>query len=89
MENLVRNEASISADGKSVIFIARIRGRDVHCSIPRRTLEQYFWAPNGANEARLLKSYVDGRKRIVAVVERKSLKSSGKLIALHDVDFRC
>jgi hypothetical protein len=88
MESTLVAEASVSSDGKLVVFVATIRGRAVQCSIARSALEQHFWAPTGATDARLLKAYADGRKRIAAAVERKMLKAPGELIKLNDADFR-
>jgi hypothetical protein len=80
-------EANVSTDGKLVEFIVFARGRVVQCSIARDVLEQYFWAPIGANNARLLKAYTDGHKRIAAAVERKVLRGSAEPIKLHAADF--
>lgn len=80
-------EANVSMDGNLVEFVAFARGRVVRCSITRDVLEQYFWAPIGANDARLLKAYTDGHKRIAAAVERKVLKGSAEPIKLHAADF--
>jgi Protein of unknown function (DUF1488) len=87
MESTLPIEVSVSADGRWVAFVAHIRGRAVQCSITRTTLEQYFWVPNGANEARLLKALTDGRSRIVAIVERKMLIGPGEPMKLTDADF--
>lgn len=59
----------------------------VRCTITRAALEQYFWAPTGADDARLLKAYIDGQKRITAAVERKKLKSPDEPIKLTAADF--
>ncbi|NPT41464.1 DUF1488 family protein [Paraburkholderia sp. 1N] len=66
MDNTLTIEASVSPDGKLVVFIAFPRGQAVQCSITREVLEQYFWAPISASDARPLKAYMDGQKRIVA-----------------------
>ncbi len=87
MDSTLAAEASVSPDGKLVVFIVIARGRAVQCSITRDVLEQYFWAPIGANDARLLKAYMDGHKRIVAAVERKVLKGSDEPIKLNAADF--
>jgi hypothetical protein len=87
MESAFDTEASVSQDGKSVIFDVSFRGRTVQCSIKREALEQYFWAPAGADDARLLKAYIDGRKRIEAAAERKMLRAVAKPIGLNAADF--
>jgi hypothetical protein len=82
MNSTLSVEASVLPDGKLVVFVVFARGRAVQCSIHRDVLEQYFWAPIGANDARLLKAYTDGHRRIAAVVERKVLKVPGEPIRL-------
>src|SRR5260370_1273303 len=47
----------------------------------------YFWAPAGATDAQLLKSYSDGRKRIEAIVCRKLLAMPGEAVGLSMSDF--
>jgi hypothetical protein len=54
MDSTLTAEGSVSSDGKLVVFVVFARGRAVQCSISRDVLEQYFWAPIGANDARLL-----------------------------------
>jgi hypothetical protein len=87
MDSTLAAEASVSADKKLVVFIAHVRGRVVHCSITRDTLEQHFWAPIAADDAHLLKVYMDGHKRMVAAVERKVLRGSDEPINLNAADF--
>ncbi|WP_429259534.1 DUF1488 family protein [Paraburkholderia sp. GAS334] len=87
MDSTLTAEASVSSDGKLVVFVVFARGRAVQCSITRDVLEQYFWAPIGANDARLLKSYTDGHRRIAAAVERKVLRVPGEPIRLNAADF--
>ena len=87
MEATVTPEANISSDGKLLAFVAHVRGHEVHCSITRDALEQHFWAPAGASDARLLKAFADGHNRIAAVVERKMLKAPGEPIELNERDF--
>jgi Protein of unknown function (DUF1488) len=87
MDTTLTVEANVSTDGKLVEFVVFARGRVVQCSITRHVLEQYFWAPIGASDARLLKAYTDGHKRIAAAVERKVLRCSVEPIKLHAADF--
>jgi|SRR5579864_2168512 len=87
MDSTLTIEATVSSDGKLVVFTAFARGRAVQCSITRDVLEQYFWAPIGANDARLLKAYTDGHKRIAAAVERKVLRVPDEPIRLTATDF--
>jgi hypothetical protein len=87
MESILTAEASVSSDGKRVIFVAHVRGRAVQCSITRVALERYFWVPIGADDARLLKAFNDGHTRIAAAAERKVLRAPGESIKLSDTDF--
>jgi hypothetical protein len=87
MDSTLAAEASVSADKKLVVFVAHARGRVVQCSITRDALEQHFWAPIGADDAHLLKAYMDGHKRIVAAAERKVLRGSDEPIKLNAADF--
>ena len=87
MDSTITVEASVSADGRLVVFVVFARGRAVQCSITRDVLEQYFWAPIGADDARLLKAYTDGRKRIAAAIERKVLRGSDEPTKVKAADF--
>jgi hypothetical protein len=87
MESTLAAEASVSSDGKLVVFVAHLRGRTVQCSITRDVLELHFWVPIGANDARLLKAYVDGHNRIAAAVERRMLGAPDEPIKLNAADF--
>lgn len=87
MDSTLAAEASVSADKKLVVFVAHVCGRAVQCSITRDVLEQHFWAPIGANEARLLKAYTDGHNRIAAAVERRMLRAPDEPIKLNAADF--
>lgn len=87
MESTLAAEASVSSDGKLVDFVAHIRAHSVQCSVTRAALEQHFWAPVGADDARLMKAFSDGHNRIAAVAERKMLRAPGAPIKLSDTDF--
>lgn len=87
MDSTLAAEASVSSDRKLVIFVAHICRRALRCSITRDALERHFWAPIGANEARLLKAYTDGHGRIAAAVERRMLRAPDEPIKLNAADF--
>jgi hypothetical protein len=87
MDIRISPDAVVSADRNFVVFDAYLRERSVQCSIAREALEQYFWAPVGASDAKLLKSYADGRRRIEAIVCRKLLATAGEAVALSMSDF--
>jgi hypothetical protein len=87
MDTSLANESSVSTDGKSATFVVHIRGVNVPCVITRRALEDHFWLPSGADDARVLKAIRDGHNRISAAVERKTLRMRGDLIKLDNADF--
>ena len=87
MDIRISPDAVVSADRSLVIFDAHVRERSVKCSIALEALESYFWAPAGATDAQLLKSYSDGRKRIEAIVCRKLLATQGEAVGLSMSDF--
>jgi hypothetical protein len=87
MNTATAADACVSPDGKSIIFMAVLRGRPVQCSVSREVLEQYFWAPTGACDERLLKVYAEGYRRIAAVAERKLLRAGSESIRLDMADF--
>ena len=87
MDIRISPDAVVSGDRNLVIFDAHVRERSVQCSIAREALELYFWAPAGASDAQLLKSYSDGRKRIEAIVGRKILATPGEAVGLSMSDF--
>jgi hypothetical protein len=87
MDIRISPDAVVSGDRSFVVFDAHVGGRSVHCSIAREALELYFWAPAGATDAQLLKSYFDGRKRIEAIVCRKLLATQGEAVGLRMSDF--
>jgi hypothetical protein len=68
MEVLDRAPA-VSPDGRAVVFMLSARGRDVEGAVARAALEEHFWLPAGADPARTLKAFEDGRNRIVAAAQ--------------------
>lgn len=79
--------ANISADSASVSFIALSRNNAIQCIITRKALEQCFWVPAGASDARLLKALLDGYERISARAHRKFLAHPASSIRLDVIDF--
>jgi hypothetical protein len=39
--------AAVSPDGRAVVFMLSIRGREVECAVARDALEAHFWLPTG------------------------------------------
>jgi len=85
--NTTAADVSLSADGKLVVFVVSARSHSTQCSISRDALERHFWLPAGANDTRTLKTFADGRPRIVAAAERRLRVSAGVSIALTAADF--
>jgi hypothetical protein len=86
MEVLDRAPA-VSPDGRAVVFMLSIRGREVECAVARDALEEHFWLPRGADEVRTLKTFENGRNRIVAVAQRKLLAHPDERLWLAANDF--
>ncbi|MDB5781523.1 DUF1488 family protein [Caballeronia mineralivorans] len=86
MDNLL-DGPHLSSDKKSVVFIASSHGRTMECAITREALTLYFWAPADASDARLLKAFADGSRRITAVAERKMLTATHEPVILTAIDF--
>jgi hypothetical protein len=83
----VELESSVSTERRAVVFVLSLCGRDVECIVTREALERHFWVQPDASEARILKAFADGRKRIMAVAERKMRAHAGERIALTVDDF--
>lgn len=76
------SEVSVGVGGGVVLFEEVVGGRAGQCSIERDALELYFWLPIGANDARLLKAFGDGQRRVSAIAERKALQSTAVTVNL-------
>ncbi|HDR8937572.1 DUF1488 domain-containing protein [Burkholderia vietnamiensis] len=77
----------VTEDGRSVAFMLPHRGREVACHVTRDVLEQHFWVQPGASETRILQAFVDGRRRLVAMAERKMLAHRDEPVVLTMDDF--
>jgi len=86
MEVLDRVPA-VSPDGRAVVFVLSIRGREVEGAIARDALEDYFWLQHSADPARTLKAFENGRNRILAVAQRKLLARPDEPLWLTANDF--
>jgi hypothetical protein len=87
MEKTGVSETFLQSDGAAVAFPVFAGGREVRCSITRDALEQFFWLPADANEARVLKAFSDGRARIVALAVRRALRAGTDSLTLTASDF--
>lgn len=79
--------AGVSPDGRAIVFWLSDHQREVECAITRETLEECFWLPASADSARMLKTFADGRQRIVAVAERRMRARPDRTIQLTIGDF--
>jgi hypothetical protein len=86
MEVLDRLPA-VSPDGRAVVFMLSIRGREVEGAITRDALEQHFWLLRSADATCTLKIFENGRNRIVAVAQRKLLARPDEPLWLTVRDF--
>jgi hypothetical protein len=59
-------EFAVSPDRKHVMFVTTVLEQEVPCTITRAALERHFWVSSGVFDARLLRAFADGRKRITA-----------------------
>jgi hypothetical protein len=80
-------EIVTTADGTAVEFPMFVGGREVRCLLARDALEQFFWLPPDANEARVLKAFADGRNRILALAVRKAMLAKMESLKLTASDF--
>jgi hypothetical protein len=78
---------TVSPDGCAVVFVLSVRGRKVEGAIARDALEDHFWLPRGADAERTLKTFENGRSRIVAVAQRKLLARPDERLSLTAKDF--
>src|SRR5258708_16347801 len=62
MDSTFAADVSLSTDGKLVLFVISARNQSVQCSISREALEQHFWFPAAANDARTLQAFADSRQ---------------------------
>jgi hypothetical protein len=47
---------AVSPDGRAVVFMLSVRGREVEGAIARDALEEHFWLPRSADTTRTLKT---------------------------------
>nr|WP_158937353.1 DUF1488 family protein [Burkholderia sp. S171] len=81
------SEIVLATDGTAVEFPIVVGGREVRCVLTRDALEQCFWLPSNADEARLLKAFADGRNRIFALAVRRAMQTKTDSLKLTASDF--
>ena len=81
-------EPTVVDGGQAIAFEVVAAGRVVKCTVSRESLQDYFWLQPDADDARMLKTFNDGRRRIVAIVERKARRLATLSIHLETSDFQ-
>jgi hypothetical protein len=81
-------EPTVVDGGHAVAFELIAAGRVVKCTVSRESLQHYFWLQPDADDTRMLKTFNDGRHRIVAIAERKALRLAAASIHLEASDFQ-
>ena len=80
-------EVQISTNRRGVTFVLAGKHGPVECMIARAALEAFFWLPTDADDAKMLKTFHDGTKRIHAVAHRKLLAHPAAHLELTTADF--
>jgi hypothetical protein len=62
-------------------------GSEVEGAVAREALQAHFWLPRGASETHTLRTFENGRNRIVAVAQRKLLARPDERLWLSVNDF--
>jgi hypothetical protein len=78
----------VAADRHEISFRLAGHRSEVACAITREALEAQFWLPKDADPVRMLKALADGRRRIIAVAERKLRLRPGEPVRLTADDFQ-
>jgi hypothetical protein len=87
MDTTSGSRVTVATGDGGVLFEVVSAGHAVRCSIGRNALERCFWLPAAADEVRLLKTFSDGKRRIVAAAERKALRLTTDSLNLTSSDF--
>jgi hypothetical protein len=77
----------VAADRHQISFRLTGPRSEVACAMTREALEAQFWLPPDADQVRMLKAFADGRRRIIAVAERKVRLRPGEPVRLTAGDF--
>ncbi|WP_459906267.1 DUF1488 family protein [Caballeronia sp. HLA56] len=81
------NQPPLRLTKRGVEFSVIRNKRSFACVMTIEALQQFFWLEPSAAEQRILQCFQDGRARIHAVAERKSLTCSDSPILLIPKDF--
>lgn len=85
--DILDSEPGVSSDGREIAFRLSARMGGAGCAITREALEHHFWLSPDADVNRMLKTFAEGQKRIVAIAERKVLVRPGQPVRLTSSDF--
>jgi len=80
-------EPQISSDRRGVLFTLTSRNGPIECMILRVAMESYFWLPLDADDAKMLRTFHDGSRRIQAIAHRKLLAHPAPRVELTPADF--
>jgi hypothetical protein len=78
---------AVPPDGRAVVFMLSIRGCEVEGAVARDAPGEHFWLPRGADATHTLRTFQNGRNRIVAVAKRKLLARPDERLWLTVNDF--
>ena len=79
--------SDVAVDRHQISFRLAGRRNEVACAITREVLEAQFWPPKDADQLRMLKAFADGRRRVIAVAEKKFRLRLGEPVGLTADDF--
>ncbi|WP_310358260.1 DUF1488 family protein [Paraburkholderia strydomiana] len=77
----------VATNRRGVAFTLVHQGRAVECLVTTAALESCFWLEPAASDARMLKTFSDGYRRIRAMAERKLLVRPQRKVELTPNDF--
>ncbi|ALP68660.1 DUF1488 family protein [Paraburkholderia caribensis] len=83
----IESEPQVTANRRGVAFTLVHQGRPVECVVTTAALEAWFWLEPRATEARMLKTFSDGYRRIRAIAERRLLAHPATTLELTPEDF--
>ncbi|MDR5832269.1 DUF1488 family protein [Caballeronia sp. LP006] len=82
------NQPPLRLTKRGVEFSVMRNNQSIACVMKIEALQQFFWLEPSAADQRILRCFLDGRARIFAVAERKTLTCSDNSILLTAKDFR-
>ncbi|MGT2477294.1 DUF1488 family protein [Paraburkholderia terrae] len=83
----IETEPQVSANRRGVALTLLHQGRPVECIVTTAALEAWFWLEPRASDARVLKTFNDGYRRIRAIAERRLLAHPVMRLELTPDDF--